>query len=125
MHNLQNQDVQQELEELKVPEFEPNIPEYLLQGRSKPEIWMAEQISIQGQQNSWLIRRAQKQDLRTRETIRELASLDGRVALLEAVKQNLTAKWSLLAGLLLVVVVPVAVSVCSSWVMQHLGIRKP
>lgn len=94
--------------ELPVPAFEPDIPKHLIADLSAKEQWFYERVSIQEQQNKWIIDRCVKAD-------RKLKDLQRRVAGIETLKTILTAKWSIVALLLSAFVFPIALALVGAW----------
>lgn len=104
--------------ELQVPRFQSEIPEHLIASLSLKEKWQYEQISIQGKQNQWLIQRSVKADKRQNETDEKITTLDTRVKVFEELKTIMTAKWSLVGGLFIIILIPAALAVFGAWIIH-------
>lgn len=104
---------------MTVPRFKSDIPRHLTEGLSETEQWLYEQISIQGQQNKWLIEQAVRADLKQRRTDRDLGLLEGRIQVFEGLKTVLGAKWSIVMVLVTLVVVPAAMALLGAWAYAY------
>lgn len=100
----------------KIPEFRPNIPSHLLHGKTKSECWIYEQLSVQGQQNHWLIERAVKTDERHKAADKRMEDIESRLIPFEKKWVVLTAKWSIIALLFSALVIPIGLAVFGAWV---------
>jgi hypothetical protein len=97
-------------------EFKPALPAPLLAALPKdsPERWMYEQQDIQRQQNEAILERMDAGEERfekadsDREAMKlEMATIARRLAILERIKERLTAKWSLAAAALGLLAIPI------------------
>jgi hypothetical protein len=90
----QNDNMNTDTTNMEVPKFESKVPEHLLRGKTDAEMWMYHEMSIQSQQNEWLMYRAVKIDKRQDATERRLQAVEERQTDLQDFRRVLTAKWS-------------------------------
>lgn len=100
---------------MEVPEFKSDIPKHLTGSLSKSEQWLYEQVSIQGQQNKWLIERTLQADVEQRVTAEKVSSLKKRIQVIENLKAILTAKGSVVLFLVGTLLFPIALALLSAW----------
>ncbi len=87
---------------LEKPDFKSQVPEMLLTGCSAKDRYLIEAMSRIEGQNSWLIDQACGAS-------KVWVDLDVRIAEIEAWKDRLMSKWTLIALFMAAVVMPVAV----------------
>ncbi len=104
-----------EQQDLFAPDFKPEIPEHLIADMSESQKWIYGQISIQSQQNHWLIARSIRSDQRQIETERQVTDLKTTVTALDELRKSLGAKWSVVAVIASLFLVPLAVSIAAEW----------
>lgn len=98
-----------------MPEFKSKIPAHLLSGLPETERWLYDQVSIQGQQNEWIIRRSIKSDIRQDETAAEVAASRERIEALEQLRRIMTAKWSVVIFIFSAFAGPIALAAFGAW----------
>jgi hypothetical protein len=108
----------------RIPKFEPQIPNHLIEGLSKTDQWLCQCMSVQKQQNEWLIERAIKTDQRHREADKRMQELDARLKPFENRWVVLTAKWSIVAIIVGGLAVPVMLVWFASW-LNHFYTKSP
>lgn len=92
------------------PVFKPQIPGDLLENLSKRDRYLYEQLSIQHQQNEWIIDRLQVGESRFKELESKQVETDSKVAGLEKFKTVLTAKWTVGVALFSMIAFPIVLA---------------
>ena len=91
------------------PEFQSDVPPYLLKGLPPAEVWQLEQQSIAKQQNEWLITMAVQADDRQ-------GVMEKKMMALETLRVVLSSKWSLIGSLTALLLVPIGLIWAAAWV---------
>ncbi len=92
------------------PEFKSQVPEHLLKNASPQEKWITEQLSIQHQQNEWMIDRLTDGDRRFERVEKDLAETRETVAKHEAIRIKLSAKSSIIGYIAAAILGPVCLA---------------
>jgi hypothetical protein len=114
-----------------LPKFTPEVPDLMLRGATPIEKYLMEQQSIQCQQNEWQMARAiesnnrfdkgdeEREDMKIQ--IREVAA---RIQPFERLQQQLSGKWSVIAFIGGVILIPAVLSFIGAWFI-HLFDKLP
>ncbi|MGN6642890.1 MAG: hypothetical protein ACTHKU_07810 [Verrucomicrobiota bacterium] len=106
-----------------VPKFLPDVPGPMRDKSSAHEIYIYEQLSIQRQQNEWMMNRLVQGETRFREIESKQWKMSETIKSLEQFKTILTSKWSVLAFIASVIIGPlgmlIAGAAISKWMQTH------
>jgi hypothetical protein len=106
------------------PVFKPQIPKHLLSDLSEKDRWMYGEITIQRQQNEWIIEQLQSGDDRFQAIENRQDKTESKVQTLEKFKSTLTAKWTVATAIFLSLIFPIVIAFLGAAFMWWFEKRK-
>jgi len=97
---------------LEIPTFISSVPDYMISKLTESEAFMVKSISIIEQQSKWLIENILEQN-------RIAIEIDERISKIEEFKNNLLSKWSIFAGIS-ILIVPAIFSETVKSIISHI-----